>query len=227
MKVRRLVLGAVFVGLLFSFGGVYAQDYRTNTRKGNKEYNDNKYEEAEISYRKALMEDSTFYKAQYNMGDALYKEKRYNDAVKYFNKVVENPDIDKETKAKAYYNMGNSYLQSGLEDKQTPNSMENLKNAVSAYQNSLKLNPKDSDAKYNLSYAKKMLQQMQQQQQEQQQQQNKDKQKKQPQPQSGDKKQEQKKKDAERILDAVKNNEKKTLDKQKVKVRGGKIEKDW
>ncbi|MBR5832206.1 MAG: aerotolerance regulator BatC, partial [Bacteroidales bacterium] len=59
------------------------------------------------------------------------------------------------------------------------------------------------------------------------QQQNKDKQKKQPQPQSGDKKQEQKKKDAERILDAVKNNEKKTLDKQKVKVRGGKIEKDW
>ena len=40
-------------------------------------------------------------------------------------------------------------------------------------------------------------------------------------------KQEQKKKDAERILDAVKNNEKKTLDKQKVKVRGGKIEKDW
>lgn len=266
MKVRRLVLGAVFVGLLFSFCGVYAQDYRTNTRKGNKEYNDNKYEEAEISYRKALMEDSTFYKAQYNMGDALYKEKRYNDAVKYFNKAVENPDIDKETKAKAYYNMGNSYLQSGLEDKQTPNSMENFKNAVSAYQNSLKLNPKDPDAKYNLSYAKKMLQQMQQQQkkddkqqqqqnqqqqdqqqknqnkeqdkkdkqdqqqqqqQQQQQEQNKDKQKKQPQPQSGDKKQEQKKKDAERILDAVKNNEKKTLDKQKVKVRGGKIEKDW
>ena len=44
----------------------------------------------------------------------------------------------------------------------------------------------------------------------QQQQQNKDKQKKQPQPQSGDKKQEQKKKDAERIWDAVKKNEKKT-----------------
>lgn len=166
MKVRRLVLGAMFVGFLFSIEGVYAQDYRSNTRKGNRAYEDKKYEDAEILYRKALMEDSTFYKAQYNMGDALYKEKRYNDAVKYYSKAIENPNADKATKAKAYYNMGNSYLQSGLENKQNPNAMESFKNAVSSYQNSLKLNPKDADAKYNLSYAKKMLQQMQQQQQQ-------------------------------------------------------------
>ena len=137
-----------------------------------------------------------------------------------------------------------------------PAAMEKFKNAIASYQNSLKMNPKDEDAKYNLSYARKMLQQMQQQNQQQQQndqqqqdnqqqdknnkdnkdnneqqnkdnsQQNQDQQQNQH-PQESDKKQEQKKKDAERILDAVKNNEKKTLDKQKVKVRGGKIEKDW
>ncbi len=190
MKVRRLVLGAMFVGFLFSIEGVYAQDYRSNTRKGNRAYEDKKYEDAEILYRKALMEDSTFYKAQYNMGDALYKEKRYNDAVKYYSKAIENPNADKATKAKAYYNMGNSYLQSGLENKQNPNAMESFKNAVSAYQNSLKLNPKDADAKYNLSYAKKMLQQMQQQQQ-----QNKDDKQQQQQQQNQQQQQQQKEQD--------------------------------
>ena len=54
---------------------------------------------------------------------------------------------------------------------------------------------------------------------------NKDKQKQ----QQGQDKQEQKKKaDAERMLEALKNKEQKTLDKQKVKIpAGGRVEKDW
>lgn len=260
MKATKILLCLVLISLSAGHPSIYAQDYRSNTRKGNKVYDKKQYSDAEILYRKALASDSTFYKAQYNLGDALYKDKRYDEAVNYYNKVLENPTADASAKAKAYYNMGNSYLQSGLDNRTDPAAMEKFKNAISSYQNSLKINPKDNDAKYNLSYAKKMLQQMQQQNQqqqnqnqqqqnqqqqqdknnqdnkdknqqqnqdnEQQQQQNQDNQQQQRQ-QGTDKKQEQKKKDAERILDAVKNNEKKTLDKQKVKVRGGKIEKDW
>ena len=148
---------------------IYAQEHRANTRKGNKVYDEKKYSDAEILYRKALVSDSTFYKAQYNLGDALYKEKRYDEAVKYYNKVLENPTSDVEAKAKAYYNMGNSFLQSGLDNRTDPAAMEKFKNAIASYQNSLKMNPKDEDAKYNLSYARKMLQQMQQQNQQQQQ----------------------------------------------------------
>ena len=169
MKATKIFLCLILI--CFSAGEfcVYAQDYRINTRKGNKVYDEKKYGDAEILYRKALASDSTFYKAQYNLGDALYKEKRYDEAAKYYNKVIENPATDAKDKAKAYYNMGNSFLQSGLDNRTDPTAMEKFKNAISSYQNSLKINPKDDDAKYNLSYARKMLQQMQQQNQQQQQ----------------------------------------------------------
>lgn len=168
MKATKILLCLVLISLSAGHPSIYAQDYRSNTRKGNKVYDKKQYSDAEILYRKALASDSTFYKAQYNLGDALYKDKRYDEAVNYYNKVLENPTADASAKAKAYYNMGNSYLQSGLDNRTDPAAMEKFKNAISSYQNSLKINPKDNDAKYNLSYAKKMLQQMQQQNQQQQ-----------------------------------------------------------
>ncbi len=168
MKATKILLCLVLISLSAGHPSIYAQDYRSNTRKGNKVYDKKQYSDAEILYRKALVSDSIFYKAQYNLGDALYKDKRYDEAVNYYNKVLENPTADASAKAKAYYNMGNSYLQSGLDNRTDPAAMEKFKNAISSYQNSLKINPKDNDAKYNLSYAKKMLQQMQQQNQQQQ-----------------------------------------------------------
>lgn len=169
MKATKIFLCLVLIGSSVVDFSLYAQDYKSNTRKGNKLYEEKKYNDAEVLYRKALASDSTFYKAQYNLGDALYKEKQYDEAVKYYSKVLENPTTDNETKAMAHYNMGNSFLQSGLDNRTDPAAMEKFKNAISSYQNSLKINPKDADAKYNLSYAKKMLQQMQQQNQQQQQ----------------------------------------------------------
>ncbi len=262
---KKLCLIVMTISFLFTTFSLRAQEYKSFTRKGNKAYEDKKYNDAEILYRKALAGDSSFYKAQYNIGDALYKEKQYKEAARYYTKAIENPEIDNITKGKAFYNLGNSHLQSGLENKGNPDAMKNFQDAISSYQNALKLNSKDADAKYNLSYAKKMLQQAQQnnqqnnnqqdkqnqqdqqnqnkqnnqdqqnkdqnnqdnqnqQNKDQDDQQNKDRQNKNSQ-QNGQK--EQKKQDAERILDAVKNNEKKTLDKQKVKVTGGKVEKDW
>ena len=167
MKMNKIVLITMLSTILFGISVVYAQDYRSNTRKGNKAYNDTKYADAEILYRKALVSDSTFYKAQYNMGDALYKQKQYDGAIKYYNKAIENPATDSQTKSNAHYNVGNSYLQSGLEDRNNPQSMEKFKNAISSYSEALKINPNNEDAKYNLSYARKMLKQMQQQQQQQ------------------------------------------------------------
>ncbi len=69
-------------------------------------------------------------------------------------------------KAKLYYNIGNSLLKS-----------QKIKESVGAYKESLKLNPTDEQAKYNLSYALNMLKNPNQdQQQNQNQDQNKDQQ---------------------------------------------------
>ena len=81
--------------------------------------------------------------------------------------------LDKSTQSKAYYNLGNSLLK--LAQDSAKLASQALPASVSAYKNSLKIDPKDADAKYNLAYAQKLLQKMQQQQQQQQQGQNNDK----------------------------------------------------
>jgi len=230
-----------------------AQDYRKSARKGNSLYKEKKYSEAEIAYRRSLAQDSTFYKAQYNLGNALYRQKKYDIAKKYYAKAAESQQIDEKEKSAAFHNLGNCSMQEGLEKRGTPEAIKSYKEAVEAYKNSLKVSDKNGNTKYNLAMAQQLLrqemqnqqqnqkqqqnqdkkdnQQKQQQQQQQQQQQNQDKQnqdKQKQQQQQQNKDQQKKKADAERMLEALKNKEKNTLEKQKVKIpSGGRVEKDW
>lgn len=247
---------------------------RVETRAGNKAYRGKHYSDAETSYRKALTADSTYYKAQYNLGNTLYRQKNYGSAAEHFSSALQNSNMSKSERSRAYYNLGNSQLQSGLQERDGKGGgMENFQKAVQSYQESLKLNSKDKNAKYNLSYAKKMLVQSQQQKQkngggqgggqqqkqgagQQQQgqnnnqqgkgQQNQDRQnqdgqnqdqgsnnnpqQKKQSPKPNDAQKEQQKKEAERLLNAVKNNENNTMrEQQKAKESkvDGRIEKDW
>jgi Ca-activated chloride channel family protein len=145
--------------LLFSVA-LSAQADKKNIRKGNREYNDSKYAEAEILYRKAIDENKQSPDAIFNIGDALYKQKKYEDAGKQF---IENANQNesREKKSAGLYNLGNSMLMA-----------KKLKESIDAYKGSLKLNPDSKEAKYNLAYAQDLLKQ----QEEQQKQQEKDKQ---------------------------------------------------
>jgi tetratricopeptide (TPR) repeat protein len=119
-------------------------------REGNKLYDDKRYNDAEIQYRKAL-EQSQNAKSLYNLGDALYKQGNYEEAAEKFSKAV-SMTKDTASLASAMRNLGNSYLQ-----------MKKYDESINAYKNSLKLNPKDEDTRYNLEYAKRMMVQQQQQ----------------------------------------------------------------
>ena len=141
--------------------------------------------------------------------------------------------MDKPSKAKVWHNFGNSLLES-----------KQYEQSIAAYKNALLNNPADRDTKYNLEYAKLMLKKQQQQQNQQdknqdkkdqdkkdQDQQKQDQQKK---DQNKNQQQDQNKKiskeDAERMLEALKNDEKKTLAKlKKTQSKAEKvvIEKDW
>lgn len=240
---------------------------RKETRKGNHEYKAKHYDKAEVNYRRALHDDSTAYRAHYNLGNTLYRQKKYDEATQHFNQALQYPDLNGKTRSRILHNRGNSYLKAGLDKENRADGMKEFQNAVNDYQEALKLNPKSEDTRYNLSYAKKMLQQAQQQQQQQnqnggggqdnkkdndkkdgnngqnQQQQNQDNQQNQngqnqqqqdqqdrQQQKQQQQKQQQKKQDAERLLEAVKNNEKNTMkdNAKKVEVASpAKIEKDW
>ncbi len=245
--------------------GVYsanAQQERKYIRQGNREYkkavidstktDTTKYQAAEVDYRKALDENPNNWEASYDLGNSLFRQKKFDDAIKQYQAVAGMENKNKEEVAKAFHNLGNSFLQS-----------KKLSEAIEAYKNSLRNNPNDLETKYNLAWAQDKLKQQQQQNKDQnkdkqdkdnkdkqqQQQQNKDQQNKdqqnkdqqnkdqqqkdqqQQQQQQNDQKQNQiSKEDAMRILDALQNDEKQVqekVQKQKVQPRKRTIEKDW
>ncbi len=223
---------------------IFAQNERSLIREGNKEYKQKKYSDAELNYRKGMEKNDHSYEANYNLGNALYRQDKLEEAAKYYSGSAALKN-DKEAQQNAYYNLGNSLLKS-----------DKFQESVDAYKNALKLNPKDEQSRYNLSYALSKLRQQQQQQQQnkddknkdnkdnkdknKQQQQQKDQQQKenkdQQQKQQADNKQQQQqqkpkisKEDAERMLQALKNDEKNLQKKlaKKFDASSGNPEKDW
>ncbi len=224
---ERAILILVLMSLnLFLLNGQSDKKY---IRQGNSKYSDGKYPESEISYRKAIDNNKMSQDAIFNLGDALYKQKKYEDAGKIF---LENAGstIDNTKKANSFFNLGNSLLN----DKKPEES-------INAYKNALRLNPGSKETKYNLAYAQDMLKQQQEQQKKDQDKdkdkkgQNKDQNKDKNKDQNKDKKQDQNKdqnkdqkkdqqqqeqdkqsiskEDAQRLLDALANDEKKVQEK--------------
>jgi len=223
----------------------FAQSERKLNNDGVELYNQKKFSDAELNFRKAIEKNQNSFPPRFNLGNSYYKQENYEESIKNYQELLQKTD-DKELKSKLYHNIGNSYLKSNK-----------IEQSIEAYKNALKLNPNDMDTKYNLSYALSLLKNNQQQNQKNQNQQNqndkqdknqdnqqnkdkenKDKQNQQNQNEQQDK-QEQKsqpqqreskisKEQAERILEALKNNEK-DLQKELRKKKGGiiKTDKDW
>lgn len=121
-------------------------------RKGNDLFKQQKYVDAEVKYKKALKENPYYEKAGYNLGNAVYEQKRYKDALPQYELVAKSTG-DLTTKKKSFHNIGNVMMKEKQYDK-----------AVAAYKNSLLLDPKDEETRYNLALAQKLLKDQQQQQ---------------------------------------------------------------
>jgi len=132
-----------------------AQNPRKFVREGNREYNKGMYDQSEIEYRRAIDAKSDNAKAVFNLGDALYRKEKYEEAGKEFSRHKEMSEGE-ESLAAADYNRGNALLKAGK-----------IEESIEAYKSSLIANPGNHEAKYNLAYAQDLLQQQQQQQQQQ------------------------------------------------------------
>ena len=235
----------------------WSQQENRLIRQGNREYDDGKYKEAEIDYIKSVQTKNPSHKGFFNLGNSWYMQNNYVQAAAAFD-TLRTFKMDDETRSKSYYNLGNSLVKASIDSAQL--AQQYLPAGIEAYKQSLRLNPDDEDAKYNLAYAQKLLQKSQQQQQQQnkdkqdqkqdqqkqdqqQQDQQKQDQQKQDQQQQDQEHQDQKKdqqqaqsqqiskEDAERILEALKNDEKETLEKLKqAKIQTTRVvksDKDW
>src|ERR1700733_11859341 len=91
------------VVILFSLQ-LNAQSERSLVRDGNKKYQSGKYSDAEIEYRKSLEKNKSSYTGTYNLGDALYKQKKYDEATSQFNN-SSTLSKDKKDLSRTYHNM--------------------------------------------------------------------------------------------------------------------------
>jgi tetratricopeptide (TPR) repeat protein len=61
---------------------------RNLVREGNKLYKKEKYDDASIAYRKALDQNSQYKKATYNLGNSMYQNKKFKEAVPQYELAV-------------------------------------------------------------------------------------------------------------------------------------------
>lgn len=148
MKINRLILYSI---LMLMPLGAMAQKERGDIRSGNKNFENGNFSAAEVDYKRALSKDQTSLPAYFNLGGAVYKQNRYDEAEKLYKSLGEMP-LDSVTRAQTMYNMGNSQLSARNV------SPEKLDQAIESYKQSLRLNPNDMDAKFNLAYALKLKQ---------------------------------------------------------------------
>ncbi len=238
--IKIAVLGAI----VFSSAKCSAQSANSLLREGNKFYKNGKYNNATESYSKALQKAPKDVRAAFNQADALYKLNEMDKAKEMFNAVTK-VSTNAPIKARAFYNVGNVHYK-----------QEKWEESAKAYKESLKLNPKDEDAKYNLMMAlakikknggggnknqpqknkdqKQDKQQNQQQNQNQNQQQNQQQQGQNQQPQQPKQGQQQQQQmsneEAQKLLEAIGAEEGKVqqkLTKEKGKPERVKVQKDW
>jgi len=232
------------IGLLISFlaftilvSPSYAQKERKKVQEGNAFFSEENYEDALSKYRDAALDNPESPIVQYNIGNALYKQGKFDEAFAEFEKVLSSDEADMHFRS--YYNMGNSLYK-----------MEKLEESIKSYIKALQLDPDDFEAKHNLEYVRSKLKQEEnqnedgedqqdqkqdqnQEQNEQDQQQNQEQQdqneqdQKEKEPQAQDQKP-MTKEQAEQLLNALLNDEKDLQRKNKKQFRGKiRVLKDW
>lgn len=147
MKIFRYIL---VVSMLLSVAlTASAQVDRYDVRAGNRKFRKDNWKEADISYRKALVKDSTSVAANYNLANTLYRQENYEEAEKLMKKIGDNASASANA-ADYWYNTGDIAI-----------AKKDWQGAVNAFKEALLKNPSDMDAKENYIYAKKMLENQQ------------------------------------------------------------------
>jgi len=147
MDIKNSILIVLFFGFSFS---LMAQSERRITRKGNSQYETGNFVDAEVNYKKAIEKNAGLIEAHFNLGDALVKQERYQEALESFD-IVSNSTEDTRMRANALHNKGNIQL-----------TQQDLEGALESYKDALRMNPKDNETRYNYVYVKDLLNQQKQ-----------------------------------------------------------------
>lgn len=133
----------IILAYILGTQNINAQNDRQLIRNGNKLYHQQNYAKAEIEYRKALAKNPSNTHAMYNLGCTLLMQQKDSAAVNLFQNAGKG-ETAKMRKAMAYHNIGVICQKHQLYGE-----------AIEAYKESLRNNPKDNETRYNLALCKR------------------------------------------------------------------------
>ncbi len=122
-----------------------AQTDRQHIRDGNRLYSQQKFDKAEVEYRKAVDKNKENPQAYYNLGCALMQQQKDSLAITNL-ETAGKLETSKMRKAKVYHNIGVICQGHQL-----------FSEAIDAYKESLRNNPNDDETRYNLALCQKQL----------------------------------------------------------------------
>ncbi len=85
------------------------QGQQKQVRTGNKLYEEKKYKEAATVYQNALKKNPNYLPGIFNLGNALYQQKNYDGSRKTYDALSKKAN-DPRVKASTDYNIGNTYM---------------------------------------------------------------------------------------------------------------------
>src|SRR6266571_3357965 len=128
------------------------------TVPGINAYQQGKFEDAYKEFQETLKshpQSRAEEKLQFDSGAAAYKLKDYNKALESFSQALLTPDTGLQTKG--HYNLGNTLYQHGEMQKTDDKKLSDWTNALDHYEQTLKLDPQNKEAKENYEYVKKKI----------------------------------------------------------------------
>ena len=124
-------------------------------------YSNGKFEDAYGQFQQTLKshpQSRAEDKLQFDSGAAAYKLKDYNKALESFSQALLSPDTGLQSKG--HYNLGNTLYQRGEAQKSDDKKLSEWTNALDHYEQTLKLEPQNKDAKENYDYVKKKIEEL-------------------------------------------------------------------
>ncbi len=143
---RRMSVVAL---LLLAGVSAQAQSHRDYVRRGNRLFRDSVYEHAQVQYQKAYQKDSMDVTVQYNLAGTMLRQGQPKEAMQLLERTA-MAERNPQRRAMIHHNMG-VILQ----------SQKQFAEAIECYKESLRNNPRDNESRYNMVLCQRQLKEQQ------------------------------------------------------------------
>jgi Ca-activated chloride channel family protein len=161
---RKKTAGQVVaLGILLLLGS--SAQAAPSASSAKRQYDQGNYAGALEQYRVLKDKSPDDARIDYNAGAAAYRAKDFDGAARSFSSALSSKD--EKLSQSAWYNLGNTFYQLGKNESDDKKRMETWKNALNLYDNALRENSEDADARHNRGFVNYQLEELKKQQEEQ------------------------------------------------------------